>query len=84
MCVSQSACVCARAQAYLFIFLCAYSNSVYVFLPIRHSMTGHVVKQLAGLFMHQQLWEKILKIPSGYTHTHFYTNSAQQFQMLSV
>lgn len=46
-------CVCVRVCA----CVCVCSNSM--FLPIRHSMTGHVAKQLARLFVDQQLWEEI-------------------------
>lgn len=49
--LSYSAAACAREERMQPQCVC--------FLPIRRPMTGHVVKQLAGLFMDQQLWEEI-------------------------
>lgn len=69
-------CACACACAYLFICVCVCSKFV-CFLPIRRSMTGHVAKQLAGLFMDQQLWEEISKYQLE-THTHTLHTHATQ------
>lgn len=41
-------------------------------------MTGHVAKQLAELFMDQQLWEEISKYQLD-THTHTHTKSHSNF-----
>lgn len=62
--VYQNKCVTVRTCAGILIHLCVcvcVQQQCVCFLPIRHSMTGHVVKQLAGLFMDQQLWEEISK-----------------------
>lgn len=69
--------MCERTCADILIHLsvCVQQQCV-CFLPIRHTMTGHVVKQLAGLFMDQQLWEEILKYQlDAHTHTHAHNNS---------
>ncbi len=76
-------CVLLCVQAYLQYSSCIVCVRVCVcvcvcvcVLPIRHSMTGHVVKQLAGLFMDQQLWEEISKYQlDTHTHTHTHTNT---------
>lgn len=79
-CVSVCLCMCVCILIHLCVCVCVREcvcSKFVCFLPIRRSMTGHVAKQLAGLFMDQQLWEEISKYQLE-THTHTLHTHATQ------